>query len=119
MVMKSPALVGLAATGGGDGIRAGRRVTGGGVFERAEGRRGQRGQWASDPLLTLADVRTGARGWWELRTGHQHEVMGGDGDLERCAKRHLALSGSSRGRRVVLGVEPQCPCPAALASCSL
>lgn len=41
MVMKSPALVGLAATGGGDGIRAGRRVTGGGVFERAEGR-GQR-----------------------------------------------------------------------------
>lgn len=37
MVMKSPALVGLAATGGGDGIRAGRRVTGGDVFERAEG----------------------------------------------------------------------------------
>ena len=32
--------------------------------------------------------------------------MGGDGDLERCAKRHLALSGSSRGRRVV---EPSAP----------
>lgn len=44
------------------------------------------------------------------RTEHQHEVMGGDGDLERCAKRHLALSGSSRGRRVwCLGWNPSAP----------
>lgn len=36
--------------------------------------------------------------------------MGGDGDLERCAKRHLALSGSSRGRRVwCLGWNPSAP----------
>lgn len=37
MVMKSPALVGLAATGGRRWNKAGRRVTGGDVFERAEG----------------------------------------------------------------------------------